>query len=152
MIMTESLNTLLRKFLERVGIQYNTFSEFLRFCVIGGLALFVDMGGVYLAHGLLNFEFLFSRGVGFIAAFTFTFICNRAITFKNKQDMHIVKQYILYAVVALIAFSVNCFISVYLYNKLIFFHRFYLVAASMGSIGGMFINFWGTKLFVFRSV
>jgi putative flippase GtrA len=87
--------------------------------------------------------------VGFTFALTSNFFLNRKFTFPHAGKENIARQYVSFFAVCLMGFALNWFISVYLYENLPFFHRYYLAAAFIGILGGLFINFLGSKFFVF---
>ena len=59
-------------------------------------------------------------------------------------------QYAKFFAVSVSGFIVKWLISVYLFDTNPFFKKYYLIAAFLGIMGGLFINFAGSKLFVFR--
>jgi putative flippase GtrA len=52
--------------------------------------------------------------------------------------------------VSIAGFAANWSVSVSLYNCSTFFHRYYLISASVGVLCGFAINFAGSKLMVFK--
>ena len=138
--------------------KYKTLAEFTKFCLIGGFGMLVDLTFVYLAmqifmiFGMIPkmFQFRIARVIGFVFAVTANFLLNRKFTFSRAEEGNIYRQYLSFFVVSLIGFTVNWFVSVYLYEHIAFFNAHYLIAAFVGILGGTIINFMGSKLFVFK--
>ncbi len=130
--------------------KFRTLSEMIRFGIIGASGMLVDLTSVYVAKELFSVEFRYARIAGFVFALTSNFLLNRSFTFRNAREGHILKQYVSFFTVSLAGFALNWFISVYLYENSLFFNTHYLLAALMGIIGGFFINFTGSKFFVFK--
>ena len=59
-------------------------AEFARFSAVGTAGLLVDMASLYVAVELIGLSYLVGRGVSYLAAATFTWACNRSITFANQ--------------------------------------------------------------------
>lgn len=137
--------------------KYKTLAEFTKFCLIGGSGMMVDLTFVYLSMQIFMisgmvpklFQFRIARVIGFIFAVTTNFLLNRRFTFSRAEQGNIYRQYMSFFMVSLIGFTVNWFVSVYLYEHVAFFNTHYLIAAFMGILGGIAINFTGSKLFVF---
>lgn len=131
------------------NFKYRGLSEFIRFSLIGVSGTIVDLTFVYIAKDLLSLPFRMARVVGFIFALTSNFFLNRKFTFPHAGRDNMIRQYISFFSVCLAGFSINWFISVYLYEHLQFFHNYYLLAAFIGTLGGLMINFCGSKFLVF---
>ena len=70
------------------------FRSLILFCVSGGLALFVDIGVLYVSRPWLgNYG---GRVLSFLAAATFTWMFNRNITFKGPKEGSVLKEYLSY--------------------------------------------------------
>ncbi len=129
--------------------KYRHLAEFIQFALIGGIGMMVDLFFVFLSYGILSLPFRAARVIGFVFALTNNFLLNRRFTFPHSKDGNIVHQYISFLAVCLVGFGINWAISVYLFEHLPFFNRYYLVAAFMGILGGLVVNFVGSKVFVF---
>ncbi len=130
--------------------KYKTLAEFIKFSLIGGSGVFVDLFFVFITKEYLSLEFRIARIVGFVFALTSNFILNRKFTFDNGKNGNIVKQYLSFLAVCLMGFGLNWVISVYLHENISFFHVHYLIASGIGIIGGTLINFIGSKFIVFK--
>lgn len=130
--------------------RYRIIHEFIKFSLIGGIGMFIDLSITYIAKDIWMLPFYIARTVGFIFALTNNFLLNRRFTFANARQGSISKQYVLFFVISIIGFSVNWTISVCLYNNLAFFNFHYLLASFLGIIGGLTINFLGNKFITFN--
>ncbi len=76
------------------SILLQRFRSLILFCVSGGLALFVDIGVLYVSRPWLgNYG---GRVLSFLAAATFTWLFNRNITFKGPKEGSVLKEYLTY--------------------------------------------------------
>jgi dolichol-phosphate mannosyltransferase len=130
--------------------KYKMLSELIKFGLIGGSGMIVDLFFVFLSCDLLSIQFRIARIIGFMFALTSNFLLNRRFTFSHGRDGNIRKQYLFFFIVSLAGFSVNWLISVYLHENTGFFYYHYLFAAFIGILAGMVINFTGSKFIVFR--
>jgi dolichol-phosphate mannosyltransferase len=130
--------------------RYNTLSEFIKFSIIGSSGMIVDLTSVYLAYGIFRIPYRIARALGFIFALTSNFLLNRLYTFQNTSQKNIYKQYISFLIICLLGFSFNWTISVYLFEHFSFFQSHYLISAFIGILGGLIVNFSGSKFLVFR--
>lgn len=130
--------------------RYRGLVEFIRFSLIGASGMVVDLFFVFLSYRVLSHSFHVARVVGFMFALTSNFLLNRKFTFENSDNGNPFRQYAAFFAVCCTGFLFNWLISVRLYETSPFFHRFYLCAAFIGILGGLVINFTGSKLFVFK--
>lgn len=138
--------------------KYQTTAEFLKFCLVGGLGMAVDLTFVYLSMTLFTLfgvvpeliKFRISRIVGFVFALTSNFLLNRKITFLRAEQGNGYRQYASFFAVCLTGLAVNFIISVRLFDLVPFFKTHYLAASFLGIVGGTAFNFIGSKLFVFK--
>lgn len=132
--------------------KYPTLSEIIKFLVIGSCGMAVDLFMVFLSYGVIGIPFKFARVIGFLVALTTNFFLNYRFTFKNmKKEKKLYIRYAEFITVCTIGFALNWFISVSLYQNYPFFEKYYLLAATIGIIGGTFINFTGSKFIVFKT-
>lgn len=129
--------------------KFRTLSEFVVFSLIGASGMVVDLTFVFISYDIMDIPFRSSRAIGFIFALTSNFMLNRKFNFP-KSGHGLINQYIRFFAVSLAGFALNWTISVYLYDTKEFFHRYYLLAAFLGIVGGLAVNFLGSKFFVFR--
>jgi dolichol-phosphate mannosyltransferase len=130
--------------------KYQSLSEFIKFSVVGGSGVIVDLTSLYIAYGLINIPYRISRVISFLIALSSNFILNRSFTFLKCRKENIVRRYILFLIVCIFGFFINWIISVYLFENTLFFRKHYLLSAFLGVLGGLLINFTGSKFLVFR--
>ncbi len=152
--------------------KYRTLGEFIVFSMIGTSGMVIDLAFIHLSYKMLlwmlgkgyvsvpadalsmlstnpsGFMFRIALVIGFVFALTSNFLLNRYMNFQ-KTAVHILRQYIRFFIVSIAGFCVKWYISVYLFETNPFFRKYYLVAALIGIMGGLVINFTGSKLFVF---
>ena len=129
--------------------KFRTLSEFIVFSMIGATGMIVDLSFVFLSYDVMAIEFRIARIIGFVFALTVNFFLNRKFTFP-ATDTTMMYQYVKFFAVSCVGFAVNWSISVYLYDTSPFFHGYYLLAAFLGILGGLLINFTGSKFIVFK--
>jgi len=130
--------------------KFKTLFEFIKFSLIGFLGMCVDLSFIYIAKDIWLLPFYIARAVGFVFALTSNFLLNRRFTFANAREGSLAKQYISFFVICILGFFVNWLISVYLYYNLPFFYSHYLIASFLGVLGGLTVNFTGSKFIVFK--
>ncbi len=124
--------------------------QFVVFSMIGSIGMCVDLSCVYLAYDVAGIPFRYARVIGFVIALTNNFFLNRKFTFIRFEARNIFRQYIVFFSVCTIGFLVNWSISVFLYENTVFFKEHYLIASFLGIVGGLAINFTGSKYIAFR--
>lgn len=153
--------------------KYRTIGEFIVFSMIGTSGMIIDLSFIHLSYKMLlwmlgkgyisapayaldilstNPEGVMFRTalvIGFVFALTSNFLLNRYLNFR-RTAAHILRQYFTFFIVSIAGFSVKWYISVYLFETNPFFRQYYLIAAFIGIMGGLAINFAGSKLLVFR--
>jgi dolichol-phosphate mannosyltransferase len=150
----------------------SAFYQFLKFCVVGGLGIFVDLGVFSLLYWGYFIKFgqstgtLYGQTISFSAAVTFNFVLNKVWTFQDKERRRIkvTKQYLTFFAVSMSAWVIRTIIIYFLINyqsvwkfygmpiatwliSLLSIERFALLIAI---IIVMFWNFFGSKYLVFR--
>jgi len=151
----------------------SAFFQFLKFCMVGGLGIFVDLGvfsvfywGYFLGVYGQNTGTLYSQTISFTAAVAFNFVLNKVWTFrdKEKKKTKVTKQFFLFFAVAASAWAIRTVIIYFLLNyqnvwkfysmpvitwliSLLSIERFVLLVAI---IIVMLWNFFGTKYLVFK--
>jgi len=153
--------------------KYRTLGEFIVFAMIGTSGMIIDLTFIHLSYKLLlwmlnigyinapayaldmlstnsaGVMFRAALVIGFVFALTSNFLLNKYFNFR-KTVTHILRQYVRFFLVSIAGFSVKWYISVYLFETNPFFRKYYLFAAFIGIMGGLAINFAGSKLVVFR--
>ncbi len=142
----------LRHLLKLIRFKYEAYYQFLLFAAIGSSGMIIDLTTVFCTRELLGLSFRIARVAGVLLAMTSNFLLNRKFTFPNGRKRGFAWQYVAFLVTSLIGFSVNWLISVYLVEDVPFFGvgYWYLLASFIGILGGMVINFIGSRYVVFR--
>jgi putative flippase GtrA len=133
-------------------------SEFARFAVVGTAGLFVDMGALFIAIDLIGLGYIAGRVVSYLAAATFTWACNRTITFASRGSESAVAQWARFLVVNSAGGAVNFAVYVFVVatlrgNSALPAETWPFVpyvGVALGSISGLVVNFTLSKRFVFR--
>lgn len=131
--------------------------SFLQFAAIGLLAMFVDMGALWLVTTKLGVGLYVGRVISFLCAATTTWFLNRTITFRHARVHGVVVEYLRFLGVAMMGGVVNLGV----YSAIIFgAHRLVALAdpwagllpyfgVACGSAAGLLFNYTGSKLAVF---
>ena len=157
----------MKEFFKNLKDLFNALTkfQFMRFCVTGTLGVVTDMIVSYIVYLLIGVDpkaektfvsqilLCLPPVLGFIAAVTQNYLLNHLWTFGKETENHRVS-FILYGKF----FVVCCFALIprllFYYFLLTFvFHNgdsSFNLANFGGIIAGMFINFFGSKFFVFR--
>jgi dolichol-phosphate mannosyltransferase len=138
--------------------KFKTLTRFAIFSFIGGTGSVIDLTTIHIIYKKIllpngyfhNYEFEFARSCGFLLALTSNFFLNRKITFHDMRGHRIMRQYVTFLALGLVAGTVNWLLSVRLHNTVAFFGEHYLLSAVMGIIAGTVINFFGSKSIVFK--
>jgi putative flippase GtrA len=133
-------------------------SELARFFAVGTAGLFVDMAALYVAMEWIGLGYLAGRGASYLAAATFTWACNRAITFASTGSEGKFGQWLRFLGVNAAGGAVN--FAVYLFVVAGIGGSETLPASvdpflpylgvALGSLCGLLINFTLSKRLVFR--
>lgn len=133
--------------------------QFLLFATIGATATFVDMGALWVALRLFGANPYLGRVFSFLCAATFTWVCNRNITFKGPRTHHLLVEYLRFLGVACVGFSVNFLLYslvLALTPKLVALTPWQLAllpyaGVIVGSGAGLLFNYFGSRRLVFRA-
>lgn len=146
--------------------------QFLKFCVVGGLGVFVDLGvfslvywGYFLRFGQSTGT-IYAQTISFSVAVTFNFTLNKAWTFQDKErrKMKVTQLYIKFFAVNVSAWAIRTIIIYFILNyqsvwrfygmpiatwliSVLSIERFALLTAIIIVV---FWNFFGSKRFVFK--
>ena len=133
-------------------------SEFARFSAVGAAGLLVDMAALYFAIELIGLSYLAGRGVSYLAAATFTWACNRSITFSNKGSRGALGQWGRFLAVNSAGGAVNFAVYLFLVASIgssdglpsSVDPMLPYLGVALGSLSGLLFNFTLSKLVVFR--
>ncbi len=117
----------------------------IKFCIVGGLGVFIDMGVTYLCKELLRINRYVANAAGFITAASSNFFLNRWWTFQST-NAEVSVQYLKFIAIALVGLAINTSIVYLLSDRL----RLNFYISKVGAIGVVtFWNFFMNYLFTF---
>jgi len=146
--LTEQLRYL--RHLKRLAdYKYGTFSHIIQFGAIGaaGTAVNVVTLALLLAAGMFD-RLAVALAIG--VAMTHNFFLNRWITFSHAKHASIPGQYLRFVATCLLGAVISYSVTVWLWSQVAFFADWKPIAAVMGVLAGMFFNFAGSKLWIFK--
>ena len=132
--------------------------QFVRFAAVGVGGLFVDMGALWVALRLFGLNLYAGRVFSYLVAATFTWACNRTLTFAGAPADRALRQwarFILFnAIGGIVNFAVYVLVAVKLRDAYAWTGQVsamlpYLGVAC-GSVSGLAFNFLASKFLVFR--
>lgn len=127
----------------------NIRKEFLIFGIVGTLGFLVDAGVLYLLKGSLGLYW--ARVPSFFCAATATWLLNRQFTFRSRvSGVSIFQEYAKYFGLMLGGGAVNYLVYAIAVSLLPAASYRPLASVALGSIAGMFINYFFARYFVFR--
>ncbi|NIF24183.1 MULTISPECIES: GtrA family protein [Pantoea] len=125
--------------------------EAFKFGVVGVVGFVVDTGVLYLLKGALGLYY--ARVISFICAVIATWLLNRAFTFAQAQvSQRRSKEFLLYFLFMCLGGVINigCYMIVINYFSLA--HSWPVIAVAVGSIAGMFSNFFMSRTFIYKRI
>ena len=125
--------------------------EFLKFGLVGGVGLMVDLSVIALLVEGAGLGFGWARLAGFAAAVSLNFYNNNRFTFGGVREASLPVRYLRFVGTSLIGMAANYTVSMMLYRNVPWFAQFYPVAAAAGVVAGMGINFTGARFYAFRN-
>lgn len=127
----------------------NIRKEFLIFGIVGTLGFLVDAGVLYLLKGSLGLYW--ARVPSFFCAATATWLLNRQFTFRSRvSGVSVFQEYARYFGLMLGGGAVNYLVYAIAVSLLPAVAYRPLASVALGSIAGMFINYFFARYFVFR--
>ncbi|MFI3283114.1 MAG: GtrA family protein [Rikenellaceae bacterium] len=119
--------------------------NFIKFCIVGGSGVFVDMGITYACKEWLKFNKYVANSLGFIVAATSNFFLNRWWTFHSTNG-EMSTQYLKFIGISMVGLGINSCVIYLLSDKL----RWNFYRSKIGAIGVVtFWNFFMNYLFTF---
>ena len=128
---------------EKISAQ---IKQFFLYCIGGGFAFIIDVGGLYVFTEYLKIWYIFSATLSFILAAIFNYLFQRFITFKSV-DKNISRQFILFVIVAAIGLLIN---NTLLYLLVELAGIWYIFAKALAAIIVLMWNFFANKKFTFK--
>jgi dolichol-phosphate mannosyltransferase len=126
-----------------------TLNEGLRFYIVGGTGIFVNLGVLYLLVELFQIWYFYSAIFGIIASITTNFFGNKIWTFKDRKTelRYMIVQYIKFWIVSLLGISIQLSL---LYFFVEYFNIWYISSSLIAIIIASFSNFLLNKFWTFR--
>lgn len=123
--------------------------QFLSFAAVGVAGFVVDVAVLYTALLTLGLGYLSARLLSFLAAATFTWYLNRALTFSDCDRSRPLSQLLRFLAVNGLGGAVNY--SVYALSMLGYAGDPWrpLLGVALGSVAGLLLNFLGSRRLVF---
>lgn len=118
-----------------------------KFIIAGSFAGGTDLVALFLFHGILKLEIVFSTSAAFILSFVVSFTLQKFWTFRNYNSARLARQIFLYILTALIGLNLNGVAMHFLVNTL---SVWYLLAQIIVNIFLGFVNFVVYKFIIFR--
>jgi putative flippase GtrA len=132
--------------------------QFVRFAAVGVGGLFVDIAALWVALHLVGLNLYTGRVFSFLIAATFTWACNRSLTFASAGADGAIRQWVRFvffnAIGGIVNFAVYVLVAVKLREAYAWTGQIgpmlpYLGVAC-GSVSGLAFNFLASKFLVFR--
>jgi len=135
----------------RISIIFSesTLKQFAKFIIVGGIGTLINLGILYLFTDIFGYFIIFSEILAFIVVSINNFILNKVWTFKENLHDRIVRKYIKFIIISLMAFFVNLIILFFLVEH---FSLWHILAAFLGILCAFIINFTGNKLWTFHKM
>ena len=122
--------------------------ELLRFGVVGASGFVVDTAVVYAVKGLIG---LYAAGLAsYVVAATWTWLFNRMWTFAGRGSGPAWRQWLRFMAVNLSGFVLNRGAYLLLVGFSATCREYPVLAVAIGSVLGMFANYFGSRRLVFR--
>jgi len=125
----------------------NVIKEFFKFAFVGLIGTLINIGILYSLTEFFKVYYLISAILAFIVAATSNFFLNKVWTFKEGVKESILKKYLLFFGVSIIALVVNLF---FLYVFTEYFGIYYIVSQIIAIGIALIINFLGNKIWTFN--
>ena len=132
--------------------------QFVRFAAVGVGGLFVDIAALWAALHLVGLNLYSGRLFSYLIAATFTWACNRSLTFASTGADGAIRQWARFiffnAIGGIVNFAVYVLVAVKLREAYDWTSQFAAVlpylGVACGSVSGLAFNFLTSKFFVFR--
>jgi len=128
--------------------------QFIKFGLVGVVGFFVDSSALYAFMDFLGLGLYAGRVASYLVAATTTWALNRAYTFSHSKgnDGNKRKQWSKFLLVNSLGGFINYGVYALLVSVYAIFASFPVLAIAIGSISGLFFNFFLSRKIVFRNV
>lgn len=127
------------------------FHEFLRFGLVGGSGIFIDLGTVILCKEVFLLDTRLAGFAGFTAATLSNFFLHRHWSFQHGKHGHPIKSLCLYLATGSFGLTLRLFIIHIFISSLHIDKGYgYLISNSAGISAAMILNFFGAKHIAFK--
>lgn len=127
-----------------------TAFQFGKFGLVGVVGLVVDVLVVSLCVRVIELDVYSSRVVSYLCAATTTWALNRVFTFRDAARDGILRQWATFLAANAVGGLVNYGVYSGLVASTALFHAWPEAATAIGSLAGMFFNFFASKKLVFK--
>jgi putative flippase GtrA len=124
--------------------------QFLTFAFAGGVAFIVDTGILATLTRLFGVGPIAARAVSFMCGMTTTWLINRTLTFRDRPDQPLWREYLHYCAINGIGGAVNFVAYALLVKNVALIARFPEIGVAVGVACGLGFNFIGSKYLVYR--
>lgn len=128
-------------------IKKSLIKEFLKYCVVGGIAFIFDFASFYICITYLGINYLLAGVISFIIGLNVNYYLAKYFVFKESKIEDQKKEYLSVAVISLSGLAIKVFI-LWLCVSII---GLYVIWAKLISVAiVLFYNFAARKIFVFK--
>lgn len=120
----------------------------IKFAIVGGIGTLVNLSILYIFTDIIGILYLISGAIAFNVALVNNYILNKMWTFEENIKERIVGKVVKYAIICIIALSVNLLV---LFVLVEFFLIYYLFSQVGAIIAAFMINFIGNRFWTFRN-
>lgn len=144
----EQLNYL-RHLRRLANYKFGNWSYFAQFGFVGGIGVFTNLLSLSILDWLGS-PLEWAIAISIWISMTGNFVLNRWITFSHARASSILTQYVGFVLSCSLGALVNYFITLSLAREFALLAEFPQIAAVFGILGGMLINFFTNRYWVFR--
>lgn len=123
-------------------------TEFVLFCFVGFLGVFVHLLTVFIFFKQFSLSFVISQGIATLVAMTTNYLINNLLTFKDKKlhGKDFIKGYGKFV----LACTVGALVNVAVANQLFESGLFWPLAAAAGTVVGAIFNYFFAKFTIWK--
>jgi len=126
------------------------FSQFVRFCLVGGSGTFIDTFVLVSLVELASFDPRLAAVFAFSTAVIWNYIFNRIWTFEKGRDIKTIHSFVLFIIICIIGLGIRIGVM----HLLIMYANmgespWYILASLLGIVAATIFNFLGSRYLVF---